>query len=172
MRAGAGAGASVIWDGRSCTILVVSASQVTVRDGEGAEYEVERGAFESTVRRAVPVTRKLSSYLRDLDEGPVVGAWLVAVEAVLAAGPGERKATIAEQAAAGSYEVRWKVLNRGAEAERRDHIRGEIIRPTHGTERREVTSFRGNHYVECYVIQRNVVVARGHIDIPIAAESS
>ncbi|KJL21314.1 hypothetical protein RN51_02329 [Microbacterium oxydans] len=72
----------------------------------------------------------------------------------------------------GSYEVRWKVLNRGAEAERRDHVRGEIIRPTHGTERREVTSFRGNHYVECYVIQRNVVVARGHIDIPIAAESS
>ncbi|WP_061016116.1 Mu transposase C-terminal domain-containing protein, partial [Microbacterium sp. CCH5-D1] len=50
-----------------------------------------------------------------LDEGPVVGAWLVAVEAVLAAGPGKRKATIVEQAAALSVSLGKPVSGRTLE---------------------------------------------------------
>ncbi len=64
------------------------------------------------------------------------------------------------------YLIKWKVLNRGDEAERRDAVRGSILhlnRKTH----RESTSFRGEHYVECYILKDGVVVARDHIDVPI-----
>lgn len=68
------------------------------------------------------------------------------------------------------YVVKWKVLNRGAEAERKDEIRGQIDVPNRGRGRHEVTSFRGDHYVECYVIQSGVVVARDRILVPIKPE--
>lgn len=67
------------------------------------------------------------------------------------------------------YEVRWKVLNRGDEAERRNEIRGQIIKPNKGNGHRETTRFRGDHYVECYVLDNGVVVARDRIDVPIAS---
>lgn len=68
----------------------------------------------------------------------------------------------------GPYAVRWKVLNRGPEAERRDAIRGDLIESNHGQERHETTSFSGTHYVECYAIQDGTVVARDEIEVPIA----
>lgn len=65
------------------------------------------------------------------------------------------------------YELRWKVLNRGAIAERRDCIRGQIV-PDSGYEQKdETTNFNGEHIVECYAIQNNVVVARDKILVPI-----
>ena len=67
------------------------------------------------------------------------------------------------------YEVRWKVLNRGDEAERRNEIRGQIIKPNKENGRRETTRFRGDHYVECYVLDNGVVVARDRIDVPISS---
>jgi len=76
---------------------------------------------------------------------------------------------IVETDTPGAYDVKWKVLNRGPEAERRNQIRGEIVRPSVGNERRERTKFRGEHLVECYVIQQGVVVARDHITVPISA---
>ena len=66
------------------------------------------------------------------------------------------------------YEVRWKVLNRGPEAERRDNIRGQIIRSSVGAERREKTLFHGEHGVECYLIKNGVVVARDSMTVPIS----
>ncbi|GAA2220698.1 nucleotidyltransferase [Promicromonospora sukumoe] len=75
---------------------------------------------------------------------------------------------IVETNVPGAYEVRWKVLNRGPEAERRDNIRGQILRPSVGSERREKTQFRGEHIVECYLIKNNVVVARDSIVVPIS----
>jgi hypothetical protein len=66
------------------------------------------------------------------------------------------------------FKYKWKVLNRGDEAEKRNEIRAQIINadsPTH----RECTKFRGEHYVECYAIRNGVVVARDHIDVPITA---
>lgn len=65
------------------------------------------------------------------------------------------------------YEVRWKVLNRGYEAERRNMIRGQIVGSNTAAGRHESTSFEGPHYVECYVIKDGVVVARTRVTVPI-----
>ncbi|MGM7318430.1 SMODS domain-containing nucleotidyltransferase [Idiomarina sp. ST10R2A5] len=66
------------------------------------------------------------------------------------------------------YEVRWKVLNRGAEARSRDCIRGEIMDSNLSNNRRkEKSDFKGNHLVECYVLLGNRVVARDEIEVPI-----
>src|SRR5690606_15836815 len=51
------------------------------------------------------------------------------------------------------YHLKWKVLNRGDEAKRLDKIRGEIITSNHGRGHYERTDFRGEHYVECYVVK-------------------
>ncbi|OZD01188.1 nucleotidyltransferase [Rhodococcus sp. 06-235-1A] len=67
------------------------------------------------------------------------------------------------------YDVRWKVLNQGDEAERRNMIRGQIVEPNRANGRHESTSFRGKHLVECYAIQDGIVVARDRIDVPISA---
>ncbi|MCD1621098.1 nucleotidyltransferase [Salipiger manganoxidans] len=64
-------------------------------------------------------------------------------------------------------ELYWKVLNRGDEAERRDMVRGQIVRDNGSAEREETTNFRGDHIVECYVVSRDVVVARDIIRVPI-----
>ncbi len=69
-------------------------------------------------------------------------------------------------------EVYWKVLNRGEEAERRDMIRGQILNDQGRRERREETTFRGDHLVECYAVQRGVVVARDIIRVPIRVRSA
>lgn len=69
------------------------------------------------------------------------------------------------------YDVRWKVLNRGHEAERRNKIRGQIITSSRPGVRNERTNFRGEHVVECYIIKDGIVVARGSIDVPISTNS-
>jgi hypothetical protein len=66
--------------------------------------------------------------------------------------------------------IYWKVLNRGEEAERRDLIRGQIVRDDGRLEKRENTDFRGNHLVECYAVLNGVVVARDDILVPISAQ--
>lgn len=68
------------------------------------------------------------------------------------------------------YDVRWKVLNRGPIAERKNLARGQIILPNRGYERHEVTSFRGDHHVECFILKNDVVVARDEILVPIYSE--
>lgn len=69
------------------------------------------------------------------------------------------------------YEVRWKVLNRGTEAVRRNMIRGQIITSTRPKGLHEQTKFRGNHVVECYIIHDDTVVARDTIDVPISTNN-
>jgi hypothetical protein len=69
-------------------------------------------------------------------------------------------------------DIYWKVLNRGEEAERRDMVRGQILRDDGKWERRERTDFRGNHRVECYAVLNGVVIARDGILVPISAESA
>lgn len=70
------------------------------------------------------------------------------------------------------YDVKWKVLNRGDEAERRDEIRGQIISSTSPGVRHERTIFRGEHLVECYIIKDGIVVARDSIDVPISGSAN
>ena len=68
----------------------------------------------------------------------------------------------------GPYEVKWKVKNVGPEAVRRDCLRGQIVDSNRGGQKRHETSnFRGPHYVECYIIQNGVVVAKDRIEVPI-----
>ncbi|WP_422391050.1 nucleotide-binding domain-containing protein [Arthrobacter sp. N1] len=69
------------------------------------------------------------------------------------------------------YTLKWKVLNQGPEAERRRMIRGDIVGSTEPGIRRESSTFRGEHIVECYLIRDGIVVARDRIDVPITTTS-
>ncbi|MGL0959370.1 nucleotide-binding domain-containing protein [Vibrio vulnificus] len=64
--------------------------------------------------------------------------------------------------------LKWKVLNRGSEAERRDCIRGQILDDAGYGNHSESTTFSGEHSVECYAIKDGVVVARSEITVPIS----
>lgn len=65
------------------------------------------------------------------------------------------------------YTIKWKVRNVGAEAMKRDQIRGQIWNDTGKSRRRESSTFQGGHFVECYVIKDGVCVARDRIDVSI-----
>lgn len=66
------------------------------------------------------------------------------------------------------YTVKWKVLNIGQEAEKRDCIRGYITADQGHETIQESTSFKGDHSVECYILKDGVVVARSEITVPIS----
>ena len=70
------------------------------------------------------------------------------------------------------YEIYWKVLNRGSEAEKRNCIRGQIVRNHGSLEMNEETCFRGDHVVECYCVKDGVVVAKDRIHVPIESDES
>lgn len=61
----------------------------------------------------------------------------------------------------------WKVLNRGAEAVRRDCIRGQILADMGQHQKSETSRFRGEHVVESYAVINDVVVAKDRIRVPI-----
>lgn len=54
------------------------------------------------------------------------------------------------------YEIFWKVRNGGVEARASGQLRGEIV---HGDHKTETTSYKGSHFVECYVVKDNKVVS-------------
>lgn len=60
------------------------------------------------------------------------------------------------------YEVWWKVRNTGPEAIGHNMIRGQIVKDGGSRSRTEPTSFRGNHYVEVYIVKNGSVVAKDH----------
>ncbi|WP_061209308.1 nucleotide-binding domain-containing protein [Leptospira borgpetersenii] len=68
----------------------------------------------------------------------------------------------------GSYEIYWKVLNRGEEAQKRNQIRGQIIKDFGSCEKVEQTLFKGDHVVECYAIKNGILVAKDRIHVPIS----
>ena len=63
-------------------------------------------------------------------------------------------------------DIYWKVRNVGAEAERRNCVRGEI-KKTNLREQKESSDFNGPHFVECYLVQNGFCVAKAKIDVPI-----
>ncbi|SOZ36223.1 SMODS domain-containing nucleotidyltransferase [Cupriavidus neocaledonicus] len=65
------------------------------------------------------------------------------------------------------YEMLWKVRNVGLLAEKKNQIRGELMRDAGRRRLTERTSFGGHHFVECYVLKDNVCVARDRIEVPI-----
>ena len=63
------------------------------------------------------------------------------------------------------FDIYWKVRNVGEIAEKRNAIRGEIIK---GKEKHfESSDFHGPHYVECFIVKDDVCVARDRIDVYI-----
>lgn len=64
------------------------------------------------------------------------------------------------------YKVYWKVKNRGEEAKKKGQLRGEIVKG--GNKKIEHSRYKGEHYVECYIIHNGVCVARDHIKVPIS----
>lgn len=63
------------------------------------------------------------------------------------------------------YDVFWKVKNVGPEAERRNQIRGQIVKK--GNSIVEHTNFFGNHYIECYIVKNGICLAKKRVEIPI-----
>ncbi|MCP1156992.1 nucleotide-binding domain-containing protein [Bacillus infantis] len=67
------------------------------------------------------------------------------------------------------YEVLWKVRNVGEIAHQKDLIRGQIVEGNFNMHiHEEKTQFKGEHYVEVYVIKNGVVIAKDRIDVPIS----
>lgn len=58
------------------------------------------------------------------------------------------------------YTVYWKVRNGGTEAAAVKQLRGEITKDAGGGVKNETTSYKGTHYVECYVVRDGRVLAR------------
>lgn len=58
----------------------------------------------------------------------------------------------------GPFEVYWKIKNTGREATSARQLRGQVVKG--GTSRHETTSYVGSHYVEVYLVQNRVCVAR------------
>lgn len=66
------------------------------------------------------------------------------------------------------YQEFWKVRNFGAEARRAGALRGEILDGDGTGVHYERTEYRGDHYVECYIVKHGVCVARTRAWVPIA----
>jgi hypothetical protein len=63
----------------------------------------------------------------------------------------------------GAYRVYWQVVNTGAEAEAARGRRGEIFEGTverGRLTRRESSLYRGDHTIECFIVQNSYLVAR------------
>lgn len=66
------------------------------------------------------------------------------------------------------YEVLWKVRNTGDAAEAAGDLRGKIFADHEtGAQHREGTKYRGNHYIEVYIVKNGRVVASDHRDVEI-----
>lgn len=72
----------------------------------------------------------------------------------------------------GKFEIYWKVLNRGEEAQRRNCVRGQIGLDGGHRVKEESTNFRGDHVVECYLVENDTVVAKDRIHVPIVPDGS
>ncbi len=79
---------------------------------------------------------------------------------------------VKDVSATAPYVIYWKVLNRGEIAQKRNCIRGQIIKDDGLMQRTETTRFRGDHIVECYCIKDDVVVAKKRIHVTIEGGQS
>jgi len=66
------------------------------------------------------------------------------------------------------FDLKWKIKNEGEQAIKKNCIRGNILDDDGSLSRSESTTFEGDHYVECYAIVNNKIVARDRISVPIS----
>lgn len=81
------------------------------------------------------------------------------------------KFQVVEHSIPGVFHLYWKVLNRGPMAIEKDMIRGQIEADSGSRTKRETSSFRGEHVVDCYAVQNGVVIAKDRIHVPILDQS-
>ncbi|RUP05927.1 MAG: nucleotidyltransferase [Mycobacterium sp.] len=67
--------------------------------------------------------------------------------------------TIAKINVPAPYTVYWKVRNTGDEAINANCIRGQVVQDNGTMSIQEPTKYRGQHYVECYIVKDGVCVA-------------
>lgn len=62
----------------------------------------------------------------------------------------------------GEHRIYWQVVNTGSDARRARCMRGEILEPSDAKtgSRNESTQYTGRHWVECFVVQNEICVAR------------
>lgn len=65
------------------------------------------------------------------------------------------------------FNVKRKVRNFGREAESKNDLRGEISNDNGKREKKENTKYRGEHFVECYIIKNDICIAKDKIIVPI-----
>jgi hypothetical protein len=70
--------------------------------------------------------------------------------------------------ARGPYDVFWKVRNSGDEAVRAGDLRGKIVREERGAVHKETTKYRGQHFIECYIVLNGKIVATDHQTVTIS----
>jgi hypothetical protein len=75
------------------------------------------------------------------------------------------KFTVDLSSVTGLYNIFWKVRNIVENPSNYNQIRGKI--EIGSVEKTENSSFNGNHFVECYIVQKNKVVAMDRIEVPI-----
>jgi hypothetical protein len=71
------------------------------------------------------------------------------------------------------FSIEWQVANIGQEARNARQLRGDFYQsdPQDGTVRWESTAYLGDHWVEAFVIQNGVCVARsGPVAVPVGPE--
>lgn len=67
------------------------------------------------------------------------------------------------------YKIYWKVKNQGDVAKKKNCVRGQILKGDESGHKSEETTFKGEHYVECYIIKDDICVAMDRIDVPISS---
>lgn len=76
--------------------------------------------------------------------------------------------TMVSTSVEGDFDVYWKVRNFGRDALLSSALRGEIVRDEGNHEKIENTRYRGEHYVECYIVKGGCCVAKAREWVPIA----
>ena len=74
---------------------------------------------------------------------------------------------IAETSVREPFDVYWKVRNFGREAMLKNQLRGQITSDDGSRTTVEGTSYRGDHFVDCYVVKDGVCVAKCRTWVPI-----
>jgi len=99
--------------------------------------------------------------------------WLSLFDTRLLLLPKKRELTfqIRNKIVPSSYQVKWKVRNFGEEAKSAHDLRGEISNDNGEEKKIEHTKYKGEHYVECYIIQNNTCVALDRVKVPIGVDS-
>lgn len=144
-----------------------SASKSYAFVSEGTEEEYDYRETEEFIEYLFPIDLQ---YEVELDCKVTQDGWRVAsLHEFLQSGklkPNKKLDFTAKTNTPAPYEIYWKVKNKGIVAKKRNDIRGQIIK--RGLQHTENTKFKGEHFVEVYIVKNDICVARAKLDVPIA----